>query len=117
MTFTPGSLDDAVDGVTAGAPKLSLHTGDPGTTGASLDADVDLVDAVWGPSSSGSADSSQVSFDIPTGGGVRNYTHFGAWATDGTTFKFGGELDEAEQFSDNGGTYNFTATVTGSNPA
>lgn len=117
MSFTPGSLDDAVDGVTAAAPKLSLHTGDPGTTGANLDAGVTLVDAVWDPSSGGSADSSQVAFAIASGGGVRDYTHFGAWATDGTTFKFGGLLDEAEQFSDNGGTYNFTATVTGANPA
>lgn len=112
MSFSASALNDAVDGVTGGAPYLSLHTGNPGTTGANRDTGVDLVEAGWDPASSGSASSAQVAFTIDPGGGTRTYTHFGAWADEAATvFKFGGQLDEAEQFSDAGGTYNFTATV------
>lgn len=116
MAYSPDGLGAALDGVTARAGALSLHTGDPGTTGTAEASNVDREAATWpaGPTTSGSVDADQVVFSIPAGEGLgETYTHFGVWTseTDGT-FLAGGQLDQSEAFSDNGGSYNFTATLT-----
>ena len=115
MSFATSALNDALAGVVDVATHLSLHESDPGTTGAGVDVDVVLLSANWGTPAGASVDSSQVGFAITEGGGSRTYTHFGVWTgvdTSTATFKAGGPLDQSETFSDNGGTYNFTATLT-----
>ncbi|MCO7195387.1 hypothetical protein [Pseudonocardia sp. McavD-2-B] len=112
MAYSNDGLGAALDGVTARAGALSLHTADPGTTGAGEAAAVEREAATWPANASGgSVTASQVSFTVPGGEGTAaTYTHFGVW--DGETFLAGGDLDQSEAFSDNGGQYNFTATLT-----
>lgn len=115
MAFSPDGLNDALGGVTAAALGLSLHTADPGTTGAGEDTAVARLAPNWGAPAAGSVDSAQVAFTIPADTVSRTYTHFGAWDTTtvtGSVFKTGGPLDASETFSTNGGTLNFTGTLT-----
>jgi hypothetical protein len=115
MAYSPSGLNDALNGVKAGGTHLALCTGDPGTTGANIDVNVTPLPANWGTPDGDSVTSAEVPFAIPAGGGARIYTHFAVinGANPATaTYKTGGPLDEAETFSDNGGTYNFTATLT-----
>lgn len=115
MAYSPAGLNAALAGVIAEGTHLALCESDPGTTGAGVDVDVAPIAAGWGVPAAGSVDSAEVPFAIPAGGGARTYTHFAV--LDGADpalagFITGGLLDEAETFSDNGGTYNFTATLT-----
>lgn len=115
MAFSPDGLNDALSGVASGGTHLALCTGDPGTTGANIDQDVTPLAADWGAPDGSKIVSAEVPFVIPAGGGDRTYTHFAV--LDGAdpllaTYKAGGPLDQPEQFSDNGGTYQFTATIT-----
>lgn len=107
--YSAAGLNAALAGVISEGTKLSMHTGDPGTTGASEAAGVARLAANWAAPTAGSVDSSEVPFVIS---GAMELTHFGVWTSDDTTFITGGELDESETFSANGGTYNFTATLT-----
>jgi hypothetical protein len=114
MAYSTAGLNAAVNGVRTAGPYLALHTGDPGTTGAGEGAGVARVAAHWGAPAAGEADSAEVTFVIPAGGGVRDYTHFSVRTvqTPGAgDFLAGGPLDEAEQFSDNGGEYRFVGTL------
>lgn len=115
MSFSTSGLNDALAGVIGVALALSIHTADPGTTGAGEDTAVTRVLANWGTPAAASVDSAQVAFAIPTDTVSRTYTHFGAWDSTtvaGSTFKTGGPLDVSEIFSTNGGTLNFTGTLT-----
>lgn len=116
MAYSETGLNAALAGVTTSGvgDVLSLHTADPGTTGAAEDTAVPRQEAGWGAIGGGTVDSSQVQFPIERGGGTRDYSHFGVWSLDGD-YVTGGQLDQSEQFSDNGGTYNFTATLTAAN--
>lgn len=112
MAYSPTGLNDAFSGGIARAGDLlSLHTSDPGTTGAGEDVGVARLPADWGAPAGGAVDSAEVPFEIPAGGGQRTYTHFGHRRANGA-YVTGGELDEPETFSDNGGTFDFTATLT-----
>lgn len=121
MAYSPEGLDDALAGVTAGAGFASLHLADPGSTGDGLDDEVTLLPLTWAtPNGSGSVDATEVPFVVPEGSGTRVYVGFGLWDGDdpGTaTYKAGGLLDEEETFSNNGGTYNFTPTLTAATAA
>lgn len=115
MSFSNAALNDAVNGVTDPVVLFGLCTGDPGTDGSNLDGGVELEEVTWLAASAGERSAQQVTFTIPPGGGERTYTHFAAFATDeedAPVYKFGGPLAEDETFSNAGGTYNFTATVT-----
>ena len=117
MSFAAEGLNAAVDGVTTLGTHLLPCTDDPGTDGSNIDDDVTAEAASWASSSGGSASSTQVTWEIPEAelGEPRIYTHFAVVTEpDGGDFTYvcGGELDQSEQFSDNGGELRFTGTIT-----
>jgi len=79
--FTPAVLEAAALEVTGSGDFISLHTADPGTTGASEATGGSPAYArkqtVWtGSSDDGAVAGSQVEFDLPAG----TYTHVGIWS-------------------------------------
>lgn len=94
-TLTNASREAAALAVTALGAYVSLHTADPGTTGASEATGGSPAYArkqtTWtGGASDGSVPGSEVTFDAPAG----TYTHFGVWsASSGGTFIGGGALN------------------------
>lgn len=108
MALTTASVTTAVSAVTGTITHLSLHTADPGTTGA---AEVTggtpayaRVPATWT-----SGVSNQVTFDVPAG----TYTHFGTWsAITGGTFRGGNPLNATQTLTGQG-QVKLTVTLTG----
>lgn len=100
MAFTSASKDAAVNALTALGSYISLHSGDPGTTGASEVAGATRQQTTWGSSSSGTASGTQVTFSsVPAG----SYTHYGVWTADsGGTFRWGFALAPGVTLSDVG---------------
>lgn len=98
---------DALGGVVL---YVSLHTADPGTTGASEVTGGSPAYArksvTWNPAASGNLDSAnQPVFDVPASTTI---THFGMWsAAVGGTFYGAGALSAAETFAAQG-TYTLT---------
>lgn len=94
-TLTNASRETAALAITALGNFISLHTADPGTTGASEATGGSPAYArkasTWtGGSSDGSVPGSEVTFDAPSG----TYTHFGVWSlVSGGTFISGGALN------------------------
>lgn len=87
MPYTAATREAAALAITALGAYISLHTADPGTTGASEATGGSPAYArkqtTWsGGASDGTVAGSQVTFDVPAG----TYTHFGVWtaATGGT---------------------------------
>jgi hypothetical protein len=87
MAFTNATKEAAALAITGLGAYISLHTGDPGTTGASEATGGSPAYArkltTWaGGSSDGSVAGSQVTFDVPSG----TYGYMGVWtaATGGT---------------------------------
>lgn len=75
---------------------ISLHTGDPGTTGANEVTGTGYARKVptWGTASNGSISAGELTFDIPAG---LNVTHFGyQTAATGATFRGGNPLAAAK---------------------
>ncbi len=100
------------DAIAAGATWISVHTADPGTTGASevVGAPYARKQTVWGAASGGDRLGSQVLVDVPAGG---PYTHFGAWSSvSGGTFWSGNTLTPAETFA-GAGILRITPTIDG----
>ncbi len=95
MALSATGLNAGVNGVKAVASFVSLHSGDPGTTGANEISGGSPAyarkTAAWGSSTNGSAAlSSAVQFDIP---GSVTITHFGTWTSaSGGTFIGGDAL-------------------------
>lgn len=105
----------ATDAVTALGGFVSMHTADPGTTGASevTGAPYARQLSTLPAASTGSSTGSQVSVPMPTGAGTTTITHWGLWTlVSGGAWITGGALPNAEVFSDGGGDYDFTPTVT-----
>lgn len=90
MSYTTAVKDitvDAMAGMSSPPRWVSLHTGDPGSTGANEDTGVPRVQTTWGSSSSGVATGSQVTMAAL---GSTHYTHYGLWsAVTGGTFRWG----------------------------
>ena len=108
MGYTTAVKDDVVDVITGQGSWISLHTGDPATTGAN-EAAVDREQTTWGASSGGVAIGSQTTHaDAP----AVHYTHYGVWtaATSGT-FCWGFALDPGTTL-DSIGTVYVTPRVT-----
>jgi hypothetical protein len=100
MSFTSASKDTAVNALTALGTYVSLHTADPGSTGASQAAGTTRQQTTWGSSSSGVADGSQVAF---TSCPAATYTHYGVWtAATAGTFRWGFALSPGVTLSDVG---------------
>lgn len=86
MAFTNAAKESAATNVTGLGAYISLHTADPGTTGASEATGGGYARQIttWtAGSSDGVVNGSQVTFDLPAG----TYTHIGIWnASTGPTF-------------------------------
>jgi hypothetical protein len=96
-----------LDQLGAVAVFASLHTGDPGTTGAS-EAACDRQPITWDLASGGSMRSSnEPVFDVPVG----TYSWFGLWSSAGTYYD-GGPLSTAETFA-GPGTYTLSSVTLG----
>lgn len=98
-----------LDALAAVAIFASLHTGDPGTTGASEATGGSPAYArksiTWNAASGGALDNNaNPVFDVPAG----TYSHFGLWsAPTAGTFYGGGTLSATEVFGAQG-TYTLT---------
>lgn len=91
---------------TVSITQISLHTADPGTTGADEVAGGSYArqSVTWGAASGGAkASSNEMVFNVPSGTTV---THVGGW--DGATFRGGGALTVAQPFA-TAGTYTIAA--------
>jgi len=89
----------AQDAIGAVATWFSLHTGDPGTTGANEGTGTGYArdDTVWAAAnpSSGTKTGSQASI----GAAAQSYSHWGLWtAASGGTFHMGGALPAPESY-------------------
>jgi hypothetical protein len=106
MAFSVTARNQALDGITV--DRVSLHNGDPGTTGANLLST--KVAATFNAAASGErALNADVAF---TGlGATVAVTHFGVWLNSGDVFKCGGTLT-GDQTSNAAGEYTLKGTTT-----
>lgn len=115
MATSNEGLNRAYGAVAGTATHLSLHTGDPGATGASEVAggSYGRVAASYGDPTNGAGDiGSPVQFNVPESVEV---THWGAW--DGTDFLFGAALTASQEFA-TAGTYTLSsAPYSAANPS
>ena len=112
MAFPTGTKNVAVDAVVALGDWISLHTADPGTTGASeatYGGGGGRQQSTFGAASSGTATGSEVTHaSLPAAA----YTHFGVWsAVTGGTFRHGNALTPSMTLG-GVGTLKVTPTVT-----
>ena len=88
---------------------VSLHTADPGTTGASevTGGSYARVAVTWGSAASGvKSNTGSLAFNVPAGTTV---THIGGWsASTSGTFRGGGALGASQPFATSG-TYTIAA--------
>jgi hypothetical protein len=116
MAFTTAVLNAAVDGATAILGFASLHTADPGGTGANEVAGggYTRIAAVWDPATGaiGALDAA-LNFSGPANGAA---THIGFWSAISAGTWRGGEALTGDQTFNAAGDYTVTAvTVTGAN--
>lgn len=112
MALTPTERSANADAQAARLQYVSLHTADPGTTGASEatgGTPAYARKAVTFPAATtGSATATAVTFDIPAG----TYTHFGFWsAATGGTFRGGGAISGTATPFASQGKLEFTPTL------
>lgn len=102
MPFTPTEIEAIATAEAAKITYLSLHTADPGTTGANEatgGSPAYAREATTITATSGTGTSTQVTFDVPSG----TYTHFGTWnAATAGTFYGGNPLSTAQTISSQG---------------
>lgn len=111
MPLTSTELNAAVDTQKARFTHVSLHTADPGSTGASeVSGGAYARQALtFGGSAGGVASATQVTFDVPAG----TYTHFGLWsAATAGTFRAGAALSPSQTLGSTG-QVKVTVTLTG----
>lgn len=100
MASSIDALNRAYNATAGTVTHLSLHTGDPGATGANevTGGTYARVARGYGPPTAGAGNiTSSATFDIPSGTTV---SHWGAW--DGSTFLFGRDLDVPQTFATDG---------------
>lgn len=108
MAFSTAARNTAVAAVAANSRWISLHTADPGTTGASEVAGSTRAQTTYPAPVGGSSTGSPAGVAVPTGG---PYTHWGSWdASSGGNFSTGGALPAPQSFA-TPGTYNVTPTL------
>ncbi len=125
MALSDAGRNNAVNGLATTAVYMSMHSADPGTTGASEITGGSPAYArkavTWGAASSGTRNmSAAVVFDIPSGS---NVSHYGLWtAATGGVFQGGDSLRDGsnnpvvESFSGQGTYTVTTASLTINNP-
>jgi hypothetical protein len=100
MALSVAARNALASAIASGATWISVHTADPGTTGASEAAGVAREQTAWGAPASGDIVGSQTTHDVPAGG---PYGFFGIWtAVSGGTFWGGGALSPAETYAGTG---------------
>ncbi len=110
MGFTDTAKQTALDAEAAAATWITLHTGDPSTTGANevVGGSYARKQTTWGAYAGGSKVGSQVTFDVP---GSTTITHWGIrTASSGGTFYYGGTV--LNEIFGGAGQYLFTPTLT-----
>lgn len=111
MAFAVATKNAAVDAVTALGNWISLHTADPGTTGASEASGGSYArqQSTFGAAASGVSTGSEVTF---AGLIAASYTHWGAWsASTAGTFRHGNSLTPSMTLGGTG-TLKVTPSVT-----
>lgn len=113
MAFAAATKNAAVDAVVALGNWISLHTADPGTTGASEASGgpgpYARQQSTFGAASAGVATGSEVTF---AGLAAAAYTHWGAWsASTAGTFRHGNVLTPSMTLGGTG-TLKVTPSVT-----
>lgn len=108
MAFSTTAKNQALDGITV--DRVSLHSGDPGTTGANYITGGGKQAATFNAAASGErALNADVAF---TGlGASQAVTHWGAWLNAGDVFKCGGALT-GDQAANAAGEYTLKGTTT-----
>ncbi|WP_017599194.1 phage tail fiber protein [Nocardiopsis lucentensis] len=97
MALTTVFLNGLLDGAGVDqATHMSLHTSDPGATGANeaTGGSYARKAITWGAASGGVATASPLVFDVESA----TITHVGLWAVDGTTWLGGGATSTQETF-------------------
>lgn len=112
--LTTAELNAAVDFAATRMPYASIHSADPGGTGANemTGGSYARVALSWGAASGGDAVTGQATVNIPSGA---HPTHFGLWsASTAGTFRGGGALSADPGTYGAAGTYALTVTLDGS---
>src|SRR6266567_3917941 len=102
--YTNTAKNDALDKIGTDATYISLHTADPGTTGASevSGGSYARVQTTWSSASAASKSGSQVTINVPASTTV---AYWGLWsASSSGTYYLGGALPASETYS-GAGTY------------
>jgi len=104
MPLTDAARETALTALGTAITHVSLHTGDPGTTGAAevTGGDYARVAVTWDPTGGNLTITAPAEFDVAGGTTV---SHYGLWA--GATFYGGDTLSASETFA-NAGTYTLT---------
>jgi hypothetical protein len=112
MGLTTTTRNSMLTGLSVTATYVSLHTGDPGSTGANEVAGGSYVrkPVAWStPSSGAMTAATALTLQVPASTTI---THFGVWdSASGGEFKGGAPLDTAQTYVVAGG-YSFTPTIT-----
>jgi len=108
MAFSTTARNEALDGIVA--DRVSLHSGDPGATGANYITGGGKQVATFNAAASGervlNADVAFTSL-----GALQAVTHFGVWENTGDVFKCGEALT-GDQAANAAGEYTLTGTTT-----
>ena len=111
--FNNTSKDVALSAIGAAATYISLHTTDPGTTGAAeiSGGSYVRVQTTWAGAAASSMAGSQVTINVPASTTI---AYWGVWtaSTSGTYYE-GGALPASETYGGSG-TYAITVTLTAS---
>jgi hypothetical protein len=119
MPFTTAAETEALVGLVGNGDvdknnRISLHTADPGATGASEVTGGTYTREVtnWAAPAGSQVTGTSVTLDVPAGITI---THWGLWKEDGPggTFLYGAPLPAPESFGSNG-TYSVTPTLAAS---
>src|SRR5690349_17278888 len=109
MAFSNASKNVALDAIGAAATWLSIHSGDPGTTGANEIPSSTRAQTTWSPASGGSKTGTAAAIGVPAGATA---SHWGLWTgSTGGTFHTGNTLPSTEVYG-SAGVYNATPTLT-----
>ena len=108
-SFSTTALNQALDGITI--DRVSLHSGDPGTTGANYISAAGRQAATFNAAASGERVlNADVAFSGMTGG--QSVTHWGAWLNAGTVFKCGEAIESGDVVANSAGEYTLRGTLT-----
>jgi hypothetical protein len=113
MAFSNTAKNTALDAVGTAAAWISMHTADPGTTGASeiTGGAYARQQTAWQGAAGGQKAGQPVTINIPAGTTV---THWGVWTASGQGTFFEGNVLPSSEYYGSAGTIVFTPTLTAS---